>query len=257
MAWLGRGSDRGSLGCWQRRPSMRSMRQPAHTPSRSTQLTSHPHTPIPLSDTEGKLSVPRMQEIALARAAAAAPPGAPPPPALEEAALGALDRLLIIKAGTLDALRAALAALEAQVAQRGVRLVVLDSVAALLRAELGGGREQVPGAARGAKGGEGECMSCRGARCVQGRRGASAETPCCCRGLPSHVGRPLTSPPPSRCSSAASSSAARRRRSRRSPRATASQWSSPTRWARAPGSPCLLFSDQGPASCAAVATGRE
>ncbi|KAI8476143.1 MAG: hypothetical protein J3K34DRAFT_514052 [Monoraphidium minutum] len=93
-------------------------------------------------DTEGKLSVPRMQEMALARAAsimlpqlvtqpppgdAAAPGGgaggAQPPrlsdEELQEMAMSALDRVLIIKPGSLDALRATLAALEAQMLERG------------------------------------------------------------------------------------------------------------------------------------------
>ncbi|GBF98527.1 DNA repair protein RAD51 [Raphidocelis subcapitata] len=107
-------------------------------------------------DTEGKLSVARMQEMALARAARAfaeqpgppAPPGAAAAPAalaaLEELAMSALDRVLIVRAATLDALHESLAALERQVPQTGARLVVLDSVAALLRGgELGGGREQM------------------------------------------------------------------------------------------------------------------
>jgi len=114
----------------------------------------------PTTDTEGKLSVPRMQEIALARAARIfaeqqqqqqqqQQSGPTPPPTqqsqLEELALSALDRVLIVKAGTLDALKDALTALERQVPQRGARLVILDSVAALLRSELGNGRGQVGG----------------------------------------------------------------------------------------------------------------
>lgn len=99
-----------------------------------------------------------MQEIALARAARAfaeqqhrhqqqAHANQQPPPAatqagLEELALSALDRVLIVKAGSLPALKEALAALERQVPQLGAKLVVLDSVAALLRAELGGGGRQ-------------------------------------------------------------------------------------------------------------------
>jgi RecA/RadA recombinase len=99
-----------------------------------------------------------MQEMALARAARAAAeqPGPAAPAqarALEELAMSALDRVLIVRAGTLDALHEALAALERQVPQTGARLVVLDSVAALLRGgELGGGREQVR-----AFGGVGRC----------------------------------------------------------------------------------------------------
>ena len=112
------------------------------------------------TDTEGKLSVPRMQEIALARAArvfaeqqqqsghpqqqSGHPPQALTPATqarLEELALSALDRVLVVKAGALGELRAALNALDDQVPRRGARLVVLDSVAALLRAELGAGRQ--------------------------------------------------------------------------------------------------------------------
>jgi RecA/RadA recombinase len=121
-----------------------------------------------------------MQEIALARASAFAPqladfqqqqqqqqaaqqqqdgpgsggggggsPKAEGQQLLDELAMSALDRVLIVKPGSLEALRVTLGALEEQVPLRGVRLVVLDSVAALLRTELGGGRTQVDRRGRG------------------------------------------------------------------------------------------------------------
>lgn len=119
--------------------------------------------PVLYLDTEGKFSSDRLQEMVLARIAAApaaalaaanatadasaggTPSTAPPTAAAashpaEDVVDQTMNRVLIVKPHTPEDLKHWLNQLAQTVPQRDVKLIVLDSIAALLRTEFGGGQ---------------------------------------------------------------------------------------------------------------------